>query len=150
MSETGSQTITEELGDSAHGESSVSQGDQRAPKDTQSSQENPASSGSNVPLGGSDEAPHAGSLQSGPGRPVIAGIERIGNVAMTVTVELGRTTMAVKELLQLRVGSLVELDRAAGSPVDLLVNGKPIARGEVVVIDDDFGVRISEILPAEG
>jgi flagellar motor switch protein FliN/FliY len=69
---------------------------------------------------------------------------------MTVAVELGRTTMAVKELLQLRVGSLVELDRAAGSPVDLLVNGKPIARGEVVVIDDDFGVRISEILPGEG
>jgi flagellar motor switch protein FliN/FliY len=65
---------------------------------------------------------------------------------MAVTAELGRTTMAVAELLGLAPGSLIELDRAAGSPIDVLVNGTIIARGEVVVIDDDFGLRITEII----
>jgi flagellar motor switch protein FliN/FliY len=150
MSETESQTVTEERGDSADADSGVSQGGQDASRGVESSQEGPPSFDAQASLGKSDQSPGIGPLQSGSGQPVIGGIERIGNVAMTVAVELGRTTMAVKELLQLRVGSLVELDRAAGSPVDLLVNGKPIARGEVVVIDDDFGVRISEILPGEG
>jgi flagellar motor switch protein FliN/FliY len=58
--------------------------------------------------------------------------------------------MAVRDLLALGPGSLVELDRAAGSPVDVLVNGKLIARGEVVVIDEDFGIRISEIVARDG
>jgi flagellar motor switch protein FliN/FliY len=65
---------------------------------------------------------------------------------MSVTAELGRTTMAVADLLGLAPGSLIELDRAAGSPIDVLVNGTLIARGEVVVIDDDFGLRITEII----
>jgi flagellar motor switch protein FliN/FliY len=65
---------------------------------------------------------------------------------MGVTAELGRTRMTVKELLALTPGSVVELDRMAGSPVDVLVNGTLVARGEVVVIDEEFGVRISEII----
>lgn len=65
---------------------------------------------------------------------------------MVVSVELGRATMLVKDLLALKVGSLVELDRQVGSPVDLFVNGTLLARGEVVVIDDEFGVRLSEIV----
>jgi flagellar motor switch protein FliN/FliY len=65
---------------------------------------------------------------------------------MTVTAELGRTTMPVADLLGLAPGSLIELDRAAGSPIDVLVNGTLIARGEVVVIDEDFGLRITEII----
>ena len=68
------------------------------------------------------------------------------NVAMDVTAELGRSRMTVSELLSLTPGSVVELDKTAGSPVDLLVNGTLIARGEVVVIDEEFGIRISEIV----
>jgi flagellar motor switch protein FliN/FliY len=73
-------------------------------------------------------------------------LDLLHDVEMAVTVELGRTRMAVRDLLALAPGAVVELDRAAGSPVDVLVNGKLIARGEVVVIDDDFGIRITEII----
>jgi flagellar motor switch protein FliN/FliY len=62
------------------------------------------------------------------------------DVEMTMTVELGRTTKLVKDILGLGEGSIIELDKLAGEPVDLLVNGKLIAKGEVVVIDENFGV----------
>ena len=68
------------------------------------------------------------------------------NVEMNVTAELGRARMTVADLLSLTPGSVVELDRIAGSPIDLLVNGTLFARGEVVVIDEEFGVRITEIV----
>jgi flagellar motor switch protein FliN/FliY len=68
------------------------------------------------------------------------------DVEMGVTAELGRRRMAVRDLLSLTPGAVIELDRAAGSPVDVLVNGTLIARGEVVVIDEEFGIRISEIV----
>jgi flagellar motor switch protein FliN/FliY len=74
-----------------------------------------------------------------------AGIELLHGVDMEVTVEIGRTRMTVRDLLELAPGAVLELDRAAGSPADLLVNGRLIARGEVVVIDEDFGLRITEI-----
>jgi flagellar motor switch protein FliN len=74
------------------------------------------------------------------------GIEMLHGVDMEVTVELGRTRMTVRELLALSPGAVLELDRAAGSPADLLVNGRLIARGEVVVVDEDFGLRITEII----
>ena len=74
----------------------------------------------------------------------------LGDVEMGITAELGRTRMTVRDLLALTPGTVVELDRAAGSPVDLLVNGTLIARGEVVVVDDEFGVRISEIVSRDG
>jgi flagellar motor switch protein FliN len=70
----------------------------------------------------------------------------IRSVEMNVTAELGRSTMTVRQLLELSPGSVIELDRAAGSPVDLLVNGTIIARGEVVVIDEEYGIRVSEII----
>jgi flagellar motor switch protein FliN/FliY len=70
----------------------------------------------------------------------------IRSVEMNVTAELGRSSMTVRELLELGPGSVIELDRAAGSPVDLLVNGTIIARGEVVVIDEEYGIRVSEII----
>lgn len=73
-------------------------------------------------------------------------VELLNDVEMGVTAELGRTRMTVRELLTMQPGSIVELDRAAGSPVDLLVNGTLVARGEVVVIDEEFGVRITEII----
>jgi len=79
-----------------------------------------------------------------PTRP--AGLDLLHDVEMEVSAELGRTRMSVRELLSLSPGAVVELDRAAGSPADLLVNGRLIARGEVVVIDENFGLRITEIV----
>ena len=67
-------------------------------------------------------------------------------VELEVTVELGRTRMSVRDLLALTPGAVLSLDRAAGSPADLLVNGRLIARGEVVVVDEDFGLRVTEII----
>ena len=84
----------------------------------------------------------AGSSGSGSARP----LDLLHDVEMGVTAELGRTRMTVRDLLSLAPGAVVELDRAAGSPVDVLVNGTLIARGEVVVIDEEFGIRISEIV----
>jgi flagellar motor switch protein FliN/FliY len=74
------------------------------------------------------------------------GLDLLHDVEMEVSAELGRTRMSVRELLSLSPGAVVELDRAAGSPADLLVNGRLIARGEVVVIDENFGLRITEIV----
>jgi flagellar motor switch protein FliN/FliY len=75
-----------------------------------------------------------------------ARIDLLHAVDMEVTCELGRSRMTVRELLALRPGAVVELDRAAGSPVDLLINGTLFARGEVVVIDEEYGVRVTEIV----
>ena len=75
-----------------------------------------------------------------------SGLDMLHDVEMEVSAELGRTRMSVRELLSLTPGAIVELDRAAGSPADLLVNGRLIARGEVVVVDENFGIRITEIV----
>jgi len=73
-------------------------------------------------------------------------ISLIMDVPLQVTVELGRTHKLIKEILELGPGSIIELDKMAGEPVDIMVNGKPIAKGEVVVIDESFGVRITDII----
>ena len=78
--------------------------------------------------------------------PRAAALRALAEVEMLVTVELGRTRMAVADLLDLGPGSVIELDRTAGSPIDLLVNGTLIARGEVVVIDEEYGIRLTEIV----
>jgi len=75
-------------------------------------------------------------------------LELLHGVEMAVTVELGRTRMLMRDLLNLRAGSIVELDRPAGGPVDVVVNGTLLARGEVVVLDDELGVRITEVVGA--
>jgi len=78
------------------------------------------------------------------------GLEMILDIPLDVTVELGRVRMLIKDVLELSSGSIIELDRVAGEPVDLLVNGRLVAKGEVVVIEDNFGIRITEIVsPAE-
>jgi flagellar motor switch protein FliN/FliY len=81
-----------------------------------------------------------------------ADLRRLSAVPVDLSVEIGRARMSVGETLELREGSVVTLDRMAGEPVDLLVNGKPIARGEVVVIDEQFGLRLTQVLanPAIG
>ena len=70
----------------------------------------------------------------------------IMGVPLDITVEIGRTKMPVKNILEVRQGSIIELDRQAGDPVDVIVNGQLIAKGDVVIVDDNFGVRITEIL----
>lgn len=74
-----------------------------------------------------------------------ADLTRLTDVMVELTVEVGRTHMSLGETMSLGQGSVVTLDRLADKPVDLLVNGRPIARGEVVVIDEQFGLRITEV-----
>ena len=78
--------------------------------------------------------------------PAVGSLGLLSDVDMEVTVELGRTTMPIRELLALQPGMVVEIERAAAGPIDVLVNGRLIARGEVVVIDEEFGVRVTEIV----
>lgn len=81
---------------------------------------------------------------AGAGAP--ANIDLIMDVALEVTVELGRTKKSISEVLDFTPGTIIELDKVAGEPVEVLVNGKMVARGEVVVIEESFGVRITEII----
>jgi flagellar motor switch protein FliN/FliY len=77
-------------------------------------------------------------------------IEILLDIPLEVSVELGRTKMVIRDLVQLGPGSIIELDKLIGEPVDLLVNDNLIARGEVVVFDENFGIRITDIAtPAE-
>ena len=74
----------------------------------------------------------------------------IMDVPVTISMEIGRTSINIRNLLQLNQGSIVELDRLAGEPLDVLVNGTLIARGEVVVINEKFGIRLTDVIsPAE-
>ena len=78
-----------------------------------------------------------------------AELERLHDVPVELAVEIGRTHMTIRETLALGPGSIVTLNRLAGEAVDLLVNGKPIARGEVVVLDEEFGLRVTEVVANE-
>lgn len=88
---------------------------------------------------GTVSAPVAANLPAG-------NLGRINNVEMTLTVEIGRTRMSVRDVLGMEPGAVVELDRSAGAPADVLLNGRLIAHGEVVVVDQDYAVRITRIL----
>jgi len=101
-----------------------------------------AAKGTSGSSAASTTASAAGNTARGDG----AGMRILSDVEMTVTAELGRAYMTVRELLSLTPGSIVELDRIAGTPIDVLVNGTVVARGEVVVVDEEFGVRITEII----
>ncbi len=71
------------------------------------------------------------------------------DVEMTLTAEIGRTRLPVRQVLDLVPGTVLELDRAAGAPADVMVNGRLVARGEVVVVDEEYGIRITEIIASE-
>jgi flagellar motor switch protein FliN/FliY len=97
-----------------------------------------------------DQSPEpAGTLGVPPTPEAGADLRRLSDVLMELSVEIGRTRMTVGETLQLRAGSIVTLERLAGEPVDLLVNGTPIARGEVVIVDEQFGLRVTEIVEGD-
>ena len=83
--------------------------------------------------------------RSAPGK-LVSDIDLLMDIPLAITVELGKAKCYVKDLLNLTIGSIAELDKLAGDPVDILVNGKLFAKGEVVVIDENFGVRIQEIV----
>ena len=76
-----------------------------------------------------------------------ANLRMLYDVEMTLTAEIGRTRLPVRQVLELAPGAVLELDRTAGSPADVMVNGRLVARGEVVVVDEAYGIRITEIVP---
>lgn len=77
-----------------------------------------------------------------------ANLEVILDIPVTIAMEIGRTTVSIRNLLQLNQGSVVELDRLAGEPMDVMVNGTLIAHGEVVVVNDKFGIRLTDVVSA--
>jgi flagellar motor switch protein FliN/FliY len=93
--------------------------------------------------------PDGGAGLDAAGTGADADLSRLTDVIVELTVEVGRTRMRLGETMSLGPGSVVTLDRLADKPVDLLVNGRSIARGEVVVIDEQFGLRITEVVGAE-
>ncbi|HTA98437.1 MAG TPA: flagellar motor switch protein FliN [Solirubrobacteraceae bacterium] len=95
-----------------------------------------------------DQNPSGGATSTGPGgaSPSDPDLSRLSDIPMELSVEIGRTHMTVGETLDLRVGSVVALERQAGEAADLLVNGTAIARGEVIVMDERYGLRVTEIL----
>jgi len=96
-----------------------------------------------------DYVPFETTTSTGAPAPGGAELERLFDVPVELAVEIGRTHMTIRETLTLGPGSIVTLNRLAGEPVDLLVNGKPIARGEVVVLDEEFGLRVTEVLVSD-
>ena len=89
---------------------------------------------------------HFAPLSSGQSASEPSNIDLLLDIPLQVSVELGKTKKTIKEILELTSGSVIELDKLAGEPVDILVNGKLIAKGEVVVIDESFGVRVTDIV----
>lgn len=82
-------------------------------------------------------------------RPAPRNIDLLMDVNLPIAIELGRTRMSISEILSMGPGSVVELNKLAGEPVDVMVNGKIVARGEVVVIDENFGVRVTQLMTPE-
>jgi flagellar motor switch protein FliN/FliY len=102
----------------------------------------------------SEAAPAAefDSLEDTSGAPVgdEANLDAILDIPVTISMEIGRTKISIRNLLQLNQGSVVELDRLAGEPMDVLVNGTLVAHGEVVVVNEKFGIRLTDVIsPAE-
>lgn len=114
-------------------------------------QEASAMSDSAAAGGGASDAGSGGSSSSGgPAGPKDRNLSLILDIPLRVTVELGRTKMPVSDLLNLTQGSVIELSKLAGEPMEVLVNDKLIARGEAVVVNEKFGVRLTDIIsPAE-
>jgi flagellar motor switch protein FliN/FliY len=73
--------------------------------------------------------------------------ELLDNIPITISVEVGRTSLKIKDLMRLTQGSVVELDRLAGEPLDLLVNNTLVAQGEVVLVNERYGIRLTQVVP---
>jgi flagellar motor switch protein FliN/FliY len=109
-----------------------------------------ASSPASNPSGGAGESDDAGAgngnAHAKSTAPSVQSLDFILDIPLKVTVELGRSKMAIREILQLAQGSVVELSKFAGEPLEVLVNEKLIARGEVVVVNEKFGIRLTDII----
>ena len=117
-----------------------------SPQDVQSSlaaEQSPAMAADQAVVANIAEFPEFDSLKAA---SETGSLNHLLDVEVCVTAELGRITMSIGDILKLGLGSVVELDRSVSEPVDLLVQGVPFARGEVVVIEDRFAIRIQEIL----
>ncbi|MCF8484300.1 MAG: flagellar motor switch protein FliN [Rhodobacteraceae bacterium] len=82
-------------------------------------------------------------------RPTSENLRLLENIGVRLSVEVGRTELTIRDLLRLSEGSVIELDRLAGDPLDVLVNGTPIAKGEVVMVGERFGIRFGQIIDPE-
>jgi len=112
-----------------------------------------ANSGTNAPIPAPSPAPTLApasfpSLDGGGAAPAPKNIDFILDIPMQVTVQVGSTKMVIRELLQLGQGSVIELEKLAGEPMEVLVNNKLVARGEVVVVNEKFGVRLTDVISA--
>ena len=103
----------------------------------------------NTALIGQSDKEEPGLCKKPNGEP-IRNLDLILDIPVTLSVELGKTRMVIEEILQLGQGSVLELDKLAGDPLDILVQGRPIGKGEVVVVNEKLGIRLTDIIsPAE-
>lgn len=131
------------------------------PKDTEDMAETMAAQGNEADAGTTAQAASSGEeyeraefkdLNNGSSQLITAdtNLDVILDIPVTLSMEIGRTELPIQNLLQLNQGSVVELDRMAGEPMDVLINGTLIAHGEVVVINEKFGIRLTDVIsPAE-
>lgn len=121
---------------------------QLADQATQQAQQVAQQAGTEAPPSpGAVDMPHFEPLNKG---EIVSGIDLLKDVDLDVKIELGRNRMLVEDVLRLGEGSVVELDKLAGDPVDVFVNDRLVARGEVLVLNDDFCVRVNEIIATPG
>ena len=106
----------------------------------------PAGAGAGAPGAGGFAAGGAGTPSATPDKGGVQSLDFILDIPLKVTVELGRARMAIRDILALAQGSVVELSKFAGEPLEVLVNEKLIARGEVVVVNEKFGIRLTDII----
>ena len=106
----------------------------------------PSGSGGAAPLPANVRPAQLPELTASPAAQPGYNIDLLLGVSLQVAVEIGRTTLPIRDVLALSPGSIIELDKLAGEKVDILINGRPIAQGEVVVVDENFGVRITDVV----
>ena len=112
-----------------------------------SEDDNKTSSESDVLLQGSERAQNAESADDAPFENLSLDSDLLRNIPVTISVEVGRTSLPIKALMQLTQGSVVELDRLAGEALDLLVNNTLVAQGEIVLVNERYGIRLTQIVP---
>ena len=112
-----------------------------------SEDDNKTSSESDVLLQGSESAQNAKSADDAPFENLSLDSDLLRNIPVTISVEVGRTSLPIKALMQLTQGSVVELDRLAGEALDLLVNNTLVAQGEIVLVNERYGIRLTQIVP---
>jgi flagellar motor switch protein FliN/FliY len=101
----------------------------------------PTAAGAGMPAAAADGAPEPGSEVN---------VESLLDIPVTMSLEVGRSKVSIRNLLQLNQGSVIELERAAGEPLDVFVNGTLVAHGEVVVVNEKFGIRLTDVIsPAD-